>query len=952
MSARPDDWARAREIFEEALARPDIERLPHVTAACAGNETLRDEVVRMLASHDRAAGFLSTPAADLLAPGTMPSLAGQQIGPYLLVLRIGAGGMGDVYRARDTRLDRTVAVKVLSARLGGDARARFDREARAIAGLSHPNICALYDVGEAATPAATAGDASPSAALRYLVMEHLEGETLAARLADGALPIDQALRYATQIASALEKAHRAGIVHRDLKPANLMIVKHEVKLLDFGLAKDAVHGVDPAVTTPGTIVGTVQYMAPEQLRGRDADSRSDIFAFGVVLYEMLTGAKAFPGDNQLSVGAAILDREPVPLRTLVASAPPALDRVVSRCLAKDPDERWQSTSDLASELRWIAHASSSEAPHEPPRRSASWRTPTLVAAALAAAAASAAVVAIGSRWLTPAPLAPGAPKHFVVTIPDYNRVSGFALLPDASGIVYQSNRDERLHLQALRDEGSHPLAGTETSGGAGCIIVSPDGKWVGFGGGGRPKKVELTGGVPLPFGGGCLGSWGLDDHIVSGGVGGGLMRTPGSGARPEVLTTLAPGELAHMWPQWLPGGKGVVFTAMGKNGVIQDAAIEAVAVRDKQRRVLVKGATKPFYSPTGHLLFVRGADLFAVPFDADRLTVRGNPVRVLSGVYVGEYLGAQVDLAADGTLAYVPGGGEELERTLLWVDRKGTTTPVPMGERPYAHLNMLPDQRGLIVEIEGATHNIWHQDLESGVLTPLTTGAGNHRPVLSPDGRFMVYSSDRTRPRTLYLQATDGSGTAEHLTDSPGGAQNATSWSPDGRWVAFEQFGRNTNSDIWVLPMDGERRARPFLESAFAERQGAFSPDGRWMAFTTDESGRSEVMVTAFPGPGPRKQVSTSGGSLPAFSRDGRHLFYRLADGIWDAELLSADPLTFTAPKRAFDIPNATPNTQLPYPVAPGGDAVLYAKDHEGGFTRIHLIVNFFEELRRLAPTN
>src|SRR5436190_2956337 len=340
MSARPDDWARAREIFEEALARPDTERLPHVTAACADNETLRGEVVRMLASHDHAAGFLSTPAADLLAPGSMPSLAGQQIGPYLLVLRIGAGGMGDVYRARDTRLDRTVAIKVLSARLGGDARARFDREARAIAGLSHPNICALYDVGEAATPAGTAGDPSPSAALRYLVMEYLEGETLAARLADGALPIDQALRYATQIASALEKAHRAGIVHRDLKPANLMIVKHEVKLLDFGLAKDAVRGVDPAaadasgapgaagsaaVTTPGTIVGTVQYMAPEQLRGRNADSRSDIFAFGVVLFEMLTGAKPFPGDNQLSVGAAILDREPVPLRTLVASAPPALD---------------------------------------------------------------------------------------------------------------------------------------------------------------------------------------------------------------------------------------------------------------------------------------------------------------------------------------------------------------------------------------------------------------------------------------------------------------------------------------------------------------------------------------------------------------------------------------------------------------------------------------------------
>jgi serine/threonine protein kinase/Tol biopolymer transport system component len=956
MSEPSDGWPRVREVFEQALALPPEARPAFVAAACGSNQRLRDDVERLVASHEGAAGFLSTPAAELLPLASTPSLEGQRIGPYVLLTRLGAGGMGEVYRARDTRLDRIVAIKILpvSARDDRHARDRFDREARAIAALTHPHICALYDVGEVTLSVDPAPDGYEPMTIRYLVMEHLEGDTLAQRLAEGAVPIEQALKYGVQIASALAAAHRAGIVHRDLKPANVMLVKGEAKLLDFGLAKSTRRQPDlpfapDTITVPGTIVGTLQYMAPEQLEGRDADPRTDVFAFGSVLYELLTGVKAFTGANQLSVGAAILEENPEPLRARLPLAPPALERVVGRCLAKDPDERWQSTSDLASELRWIAQTlgAPGERPVASQPRSTAWSTPARFAAVLAVFTSLALLAAIAFR---PAPAAParGAPKHFVVTIPDYNRIANFALLPDGSGIVYRSDRDYRLHLQTLGGEGSHPIPGTEVPGGSGCIAVSPDASRLAFTTAGGIKKVELTGGEPIEIASSnaCVYSWDSDNRI-SAGQRGGLYHTPSSGGQPEPLTTIAAGEMSHRLARPLPGGRAVVFTVLRKSGVMEDATIEAVSVSTKQRHVLVKGATRPLYSPTGHLMYVRGADLFAVPFDADRLAITGEPVLVLSGVHVGEYLTAQIDLAADGTLAYLPGGGEELERTLLWVDRKGAAIPVPMGQRPYAHFSVLPDRRGLIVEIEGATHNIWHQDLESGVLTPLTTGAGNHRPVLSPDGRFMVYSSDRTNPRSLYVQPTDGSGAAELLADAQG---NATSWSPDGRWVVYDSFATAaTKTDISMVSMDGEHRARPFLQTRFAEHHATFSPDGHWIAYTSDESGRPEIMVTAFPGPGPRKQVSTNGGSLPNFSRDGRHLFYRLGEDIFDVEMLSPGALAFGPPRPAFAIPNANPNSQLPYPVTSTGNAVLYAKADEGALRRIHVIVNWFEQLKRLT---
>jgi serine/threonine-protein kinase len=968
MTVRSDDWSRVREVFERALALAGAEREAYLAAACGSDPAVRTEVERMLESHDRAAGFLSTPAAAAFASSAR-SLEGQRIGPYQLAARIGAGGMGEVYKARDTRLDRTVAIKVLPPDVVDDphARERFVREGRAIAALNHPNICALYDVGDAS------GSGSPF----YLVMEYLEGETLADRLARGALPMAHALQIGAQIASALDKAHRAGIVHRDLKPGNVFLVRSggsatpTAKLLDFGLAKAAAPAIDssptrPAIaanlTTPGTIIGTVQYMAPEQVEGKETDARTDIFAFGTVLHEMLTGAKAFAGKSQASLTVAILEHEPPPVSTLLPSAPPALDRVVRNCLAKDPDERWQSAGDLASELQWIAQSGASAGGRTTGSASATSRAVSVLHArlawTLAGLLAVALVATLAVRRASSAAVAPTT-KRFVLTLPavsDFYTAPALALLPDGSGIVYpvggSGRRDWRLSLHTLSDSTSRPLLGTE---GAIYGFFSPDARWLGFFQNNRMKKVAVAGGPPIdicdsPNVGGA--SWGADDRIVFSRGAGGLWRIHASGGRQEQLTSLAPGEAAHMYPQILPGGDAVLYTVLSKSGAMQDAAVAVVSMRSGERRLLMKGAASARYAPTGHLLYVRGSDLLAIAFDRDRLTTAGNPALVVSGLQVVQQaLRGQFDLSDEGTLVYLSGGAE-LERTLVWVDRSGMSRPLSVPPRPYAHPSLLPDGQGLIVEIEATPHNLWRYDFRSGAMTLLTREGANHRAVLSPDGRFMAYSSDRTVPRSLFRQATDGSDAAEPLLDAPH-AHNAMSWSRDGRWLAFTETHPQTKADIWLLAMDGDRRARPFLATPFTDQTPTFSPDGQWIAYSSDESGRDEVLITAFPGPGPRKQVSTDGGEMPLFSNDGRTLFYKLGERIMSADISTGSSLTIGAPRVAFEIPGAQRIAGLPFPVSPTGDSVLYVREPSGDPTPrgVHVVVNWFEELRRITAT-
>jgi serine/threonine protein kinase/Tol biopolymer transport system component len=948
-------------VFERALALPDGERAAYLAAACGSRHALRNEVERMLDSHDRAAGFLSTPATALLDGSAVRSLEGQRIGPYQLGARIGAGGMGEVYRARDTRLDRTVAVKVLPPDFVYDphARERLVREGRAIAALNHPNICALYDVGDTTASA----EASPL----YLVMEYLEGETLADRLARGALPMAHALQVAMHIASALDKAHRAGIVHRDLKPGNVFLVRGgasaapTAKLLDFGLAKAAAprgadsatrHAIAANLTTPGTIIGTVQYMAPEQVEGNDTDVRTDIFAFGTVLHEMLTGTKAFAGKSQASLTVAILEHEPPPVSAHLPAAPPALDRTVRKCLAKDPDERWQTAADLLSELQWIAQdreASDPRAGVGGKRTRIAWQLAAMMAI-ITIAALTAAVVVLRRPVSSPVAV---TPKQFVLSLPEiiqsYNG-SALALLPDGSGLVYQGGgtglRDWRLIRHTLSDGVARPLAGTE---GAGYVFFSPDGKWLGFLQNLRLKRMPLAGGLPVDIcnsstGGGA--SWGADDRIVFTGEDG-LWRVPASGGAPARLTMLSAGEAAHSQPQILPGGDAVIFTVLTVSGAMEDAAIGVVSIRTGQRRLLVKGGSSARYSPTGHLVFARGSELLAVAFDRDRLTIMGNPVRVVENVQNRQaQLAAQFDLSADGTLAYIS-GGDEINRTLVWADRSGALLPLPAPPRPYAHLVLLPDGQGLILEIEGKPHNLWRYDFSSGALMLLTPEGANHRPVLSPDGRFMAYSSDRTVPRSLFRQATDGSGTAERLLDAAY-AQDVTSWSRDGHWLAIMQRHPQNKSDIIVLALDGDRRARPFLATPFNELSAVFSPDGRWIAYVSDESGSPQVFMTSFPGPGPRKQVSTNGGAMPLFSNDGRSLFYMREASIMSADLVTEPTLTIGAPHVAFEIPGAQRVVAQPYPVTATADRVLYVREPDIPRSA-HVVVNWFEELRRIT---
>jgi eukaryotic-like serine/threonine-protein kinase len=957
-SVRPDEWSRVRELFERALGLAHSEREAYLAGACGGDRALRGEVERMLDSHEQAAGFLSSPAVDSFDADRSKAREGQRIGPYILGARIGAGGMGEVYKARDTRLDRTVAIKLLPPDFAGDvqARERFVREGRTIAALNHPNICALYDVADSLEAAAS----SPL----FLVMEHLEGETLADRLSRGALPLPLALQIGAQIAAALDRAHGAGVVHRDLKPGNVFLVRGTgssapvAKLLDFGLAKAL--AVAPSasltrlgtdLTTPGTIVGTVQYMAPEQVEGRAVDARTDIFALGTVLHEMLTGTKAFGGKSHASLTVAILEHDPPPVSSLVPSASPALDRVVRRCLAKDPEERWQSARDLASEITWIAQAGAGGDARRDQRRWLPWA----LASAVAAAALGVSGFELGKQR-GPATTVARTSKRFIVDLPISSNLNGPApvLAPDGGALVYASGGTGRndwvLTLYTMRDGQSRPLEGTE---GANNAVFSPDGTRIGFVQRNRIRTIGLNGGPPEDlcdaastslFG----ASWSSDGWIVFGG-GGALSRVSTTSCQVERVSVLAADERDHIYPHVLPGAKAAVFTVVATSGAAKDGAVAVIDLPHGKHRVLVKNASNPRFSPSGHLLFVRDGSLLAAPFDPATLTLSGSPVVVAPKLQVIPNSHGRFDVAADGTLAFFP-GELVLERSLVWSDRKGTLTPLHVPARPYAHPALLPSG-DMIVEVEATPHNLWRLDAASGALTLLTPKAANHRAVVSPDGRTMIYGSDRGEVRSLWRQPTDGSGVAEPLAPSPFG-RDVSSWSRDGKWIAINHRDAATKQDIWVMST-ADLQAREFLATPYAEGAAVFSPDSRWIAYSSDESGQPEVVVTAFPGPGPRKQVSTDGGDLPLFSDDGRTLYYKRGERIMAVPFSDVPTLTVGAPAVAFEVPGAQRPSAMPAPVSHDGSRVLYVRESAAstGQVPMQVVVNWTEELKQRVPT-
>jgi Tol biopolymer transport system component/tRNA A-37 threonylcarbamoyl transferase component Bud32 len=931
MPPAPGDWSRMRELFDAALALPAEQRSEYLSAQCGENHALRDELRKLLDSHEAFPDFLEPEAAGAVAPGRgFDALEGRRLGPYQVLARVGAGGMGEVYKCRDTRLQRTVAIKILSARIAGDPafRARFQREAQAVAALNDPHICTLYDVGQHAPDDA-------GAPLHYLVMEYVEGETLASRLTRGRLPIEQSIAIGRQIATALDRAHRAGIVHRDLKPGNVMLTKRGIKLLDFGLAK--AERAEPAaagLTETGIVLGTLNYMAPEQLASQPTDVRTDIFSLGVVLSEMFTGRTEFVGAGR-----------------------PSIDRVIRKCVARDPDERWQSAGDLATQLQWLA-----EEQDEPNRPVASGpsRSPLAMLAAAAALLAIGGVASWGLftyLWRPAASAMVPTVKKFVVSLTDTARAltaqERITIAPDGSALAYlgASGSRWRIHIYTFADERSQPIPGTE---GGRDPFFSPDGKWLAYFSEGRLMKVAVSGGPPAVICNGCAGtipgggSWGADDQIIFSG-GSGLQRVPASGGQPAELTRTAPGEAYHLDPRLLPDGTAAVFTVLKNLGTPGYSSVEAVSIATGVRTHVLESAASAMVTST-HLLYASGSNVLAVPFDARRLLTAGTPAVVLPDVLVTNmFPHGAYDVARDGTLVYLSSTPLRSLRSLIWADRQGGVRIAPGPQRPYFHPVLLPDERTALVEVEDALHNIWRADLTTGALTPLTHDGANHRPVVSADGRSMIFSSDRTTPRSLFRQPTDSSGIAEQLTMAAS-PQNATAWSRDGKWLAFTQIDTTTRHDIWMLPMDGERTPQPFLQTPAIEESATFSPDGSLVAYTTNASGRVEVMMTTFPEKGPHVPVSTGGGEMPVFSADGRTILYRSGDRIMAADVATRPALRASAPRHAFAMPSFNLRTGLPnFALTRKGDEVLTVKylEPDQGLQPVHVVVNWLETLRR-----
>jgi Tol biopolymer transport system component len=818
--------------------------------------------------------------------------------------------MGEVYRARDTRLDRTVAIKVLPAHLATspERRQRFEREAKAISALTHPHICVLHDVGQ-------------HDGVAFLVMECLEGETLADRLKKGALPLEQVLRYGIEISGALDMAHRHGIIHRDLKPGNVMLTKSGAKLLDFGLAKlrppdapmsalselSALATGEKPLTAEGSIVGTFQYMAPEQLEGKEPDARADIFAFGGVLYEMATGQRAFKGKSQASLIAAILGSEPPPISRFQPLTPPALDRVVAACLVKDPDERWQGARDLLKELKWIQKAGSREegwpvGPRGVRRERAAW------------AVAAMAVGVLGLYFWRDSTREPPRTVQAAL-LPPANATFDFfyggvpALSPDGRRIAFVARSEDgrnRLWVRPLDGSTGQVLPGTE---GVNHPFWSADSRALGFFADGRLKRIDASGGPAQTLcdaSAGRGGTWSRDGMIVfSGQTNRGLSKIAATGGAPSPVTELdaARHETSHRWPSFLPDGRHFLYTALGSpSAAAVDAVFVGVLGSNKTERI-VDVRSNARYAPPGYLLFASEGALVAQPFDATRQKLTGDAIPLADQVF--QTFSPLADLAfsvsENGLLAYQAGVLLEPSQ-FVWFDRTGkqSETRIPAGLIHSPRLSHDGRRVAYRLEDRAGRGDLWIFDLGRQVASRFTFDrADDFDPLWSPDDARIVFSSNRSGGGDLYLKAASGAGAEELLLPSPF-RKGASDWSRDGKLVLFHETGASTRYDLWsVSPAD--RKATVVLQTEFSESNAQISPDGRWVAYNSDESGRPEVYVQPFPGPGPKSRISREGGSWPRWRGDGKELFFVLDDrAIMAVDVKTSDTFSAGEPRRLF----------------------------------------------------
>jgi serine/threonine protein kinase/Tol biopolymer transport system component len=825
----------------------------------------------------------------------MPLVSGTKLGPYEIQAPQGAGGMGEVYRARDTRLDRTVAIKILPTHLSGTAESkqRFQREARAISSLNHPNICHLYDIGS-------------QDGTDFLVMEFLEGETLHDRLRKGPVPLPELLKIGTEISEALEVAHRHAIVHRDLKPGNVMLTKSGAKLMDFGLAKPSALGATPSgsspillsaaqtldvhspmspLTTAGSVVGTIQYMSPEQLGGSEVDARSDIFALGALLYEMATGKPAFSGKSQITVASAILEKDPPPVSSVNPVSPPALDYLVATCLAKDREQRFQSAHDVRLQLQWIAAKGNSGPQPEVERKSSRVAWVTAGVLALLAIIAGAAYLRLANRS--------GAvvrstilPPPGTVFVTQGNESGPPVLSPDGSRVAFTAQDDKGkvlVYVRALTSTDAKPLAGTT---GAVYPFWSPDSRTLGFFADGKLKKIDTDGGpsqVLCDASAGRGGTWNHDGIIVfSPSQTRGLMRVSASGGTPELATSLdaSQSENSHRWPYFLPDGKRFLFWSRSGRGN-QEHTIRLGTLGSLQAKVLTKSESPAIYA-SGYLLVLRGQTLLALPFNPERAEITGQAIAVADHVAFNFNTRMTIGSASEnGTLIYQPGEETSPDESLAWLTRDGKPAGTVDQHEGFATFTLSPDGTRLaasIVNFSTGTVDIWIFDLQRGTKERLTFGPGTKNyPVWTPDGKTIYYSSNAQGLNHIFARAADGSGEERQVFGLDNVAATPGSITPDGKYLAFVKREVSEDRiifDICGLPLFGDAKPFPVVQNKFNNGRPSISPDGKWMAYPNAESGRDEVYITAFPGGGAKRQVSTGGGDLPAWRKDGRELYF------------------------------------------------------------------------------